>query len=100
MYKLICMSFDGEYQTECQEFKSVDEAGAYSNELGSRWFFYPFHFIVTKSGKTIVEAPELLGKLKNKRVSTVAKLFNKISKRPDVQGYDPINYALTITYSL
>lgn len=36
------MSFDGDYVTE-GEFQSSNEAWNRSNDMGSRWFFYPFH---------------------------------------------------------
>jgi len=45
MYKIICMSFDGDYQTEKPEFDTIEEAWEYSNDLGSKWYFYPFHFV-------------------------------------------------------
>ncbi|MFA6309576.1 MAG: hypothetical protein WC677_07585 [Clostridia bacterium] len=63
MYKLICMSFDGEYKTEDNRgkgFKTVDEAWEWSDDMGSKWFFYPFQFVVSVSGKTVVEAGWML----------------------------------------
>ena len=89
MYKLICMTFDGEYKTETNRgelFPSVDAAWEYANDMGSRWFFYPFCFVVSASGKAVVDAPEfLLSGLKGKRVSTVVKLFNHFSKLEKVR---------------
>ena len=60
MFKLLVMSFDGATQLENPDFKTVDDAWEHSNNLGSRWFFYPFHFVVTASGKTIKDTPNLL----------------------------------------
>ena len=85
-YELICMSFDGEYKREPWKFESVDKAWEYSNDLGSKWFFYPFHFVV--KGKTIAAAPYQLEWLENKRLSTVVKLFNEASKHDDTQNID------------
>jgi len=87
-YKLICMAFDGDYQTERPEFESVEDAREYSGDLGSKWYFYPFHFVVSASGKTIVDASFPLDVLKGKRVSTVAKLFENFAKEESAQGMD------------
>ena len=97
--KIICMSFDGEYQTERPTFDTVDAAWIYSNDLGSKWFFYPFHFVVSESGKTIIDAPELLDALKGKRVKTVSNIFEKISRRDDMQNADVEQFAIAV-YSL
>lgn len=79
MYKLICMAFDGEYVTE-GEFKTIDEAWERSEDMGSRWFFYPFHFVLTSSGKTIADSPYGIEFLKGKRLSSVIRLFAETSK--------------------
>ena len=82
-YKLMCMSFDGEYVTE-GPFKTIDDAWRYSNDMGSRWYFYPFHFVITD--KTIADAPWLMDVLIGKRITTVKRLFNRISKKPLTQN--------------
>lgn len=78
------MAFDGEYQTERPVFDSIEDAWEYSNDLGSKWFFYPFHFVVTESGKTIVDAPREIAVCKGRRVSTVATIFENHSKNPEL----------------
>ena len=93
MFKLICMSFDGGYRMEWPEFKTVEKAWQYSNDMGSRWYFYPFHFVVTASGKTIADAPEMFAHLKGKRVTTVAAIFNSASKLPELQNADVDQFA-------
>jgi len=85
-YNLIVMSFDGEYQEERPEFESIDKAWDYSNDLGSKWYFYPFHFVITN--KTIVNAPGGFEWAERKRISTVARFFERCSKRKDAQGMD------------
>lgn len=52
-YNVIFFSIDGEYQKE-KEFDTIEEAGRYINNIGSRWFFYPFPYIV--KGNKIVES--------------------------------------------
>lgn len=62
MYKLILLAPDGDYVTE-KPRKTVDECIKQSAEMGSRWFFYPFHFIIKDNGRVdmnqrVIEAPD------------------------------------------
>lgn len=93
--KLICMSFDGDYVTEGQ-FDSIDQAWNRSNDMGSRWFFYPFHFVTTASGKTIRDTPELMQHLNGSRVKAVSKHFEQVCKTPEAQNLDAEAYAFLI----
>ena len=95
-YKLILMSFDGEYVTErtrfVETFDTVDAAWEHYNDLGSKWFFYPFPFVVTESGLTIAESCDGLKFLNGKRVKTVERLFKEISVLPEMEGVDADDY--------
>lgn len=71
---LICMADDGEYVCELKN-STYDECVEHSADMGSRWIFYPYHFIVSDSGKTIIEPPDTLDVFKGKRLSTVVKAF-------------------------
>jgi len=93
MAKLICMSFDGEYQTERPVFQDSDKAWEYSNDLGSKWYFYPFHFVVSDSGKTIVDTPDLFSWARGLRVKTVSKFFAINSSREEAHGMDSEAFA-------
>jgi hypothetical protein len=84
-YKLIQMSFDGKYVTD-SEHESIEDAGNASADLGSKWFFYPFSFIV--KGQTVVDTGEGLVNMatkeaympkmfKRKRLDSVVKAFKK-----------------------
>jgi hypothetical protein len=86
-YKLICMSFDGEYQTEMYS-NDIDELWKHSDNIGSKWFFYPFHFVCTS--KTIKQSYEPVLWLQGKRIKTVSKLFNKLHLEllAQKQGYN------------
>ena len=75
-YYLICMSFDGEYQVERPFFDTIQEAQEYSNDLGSKWYFYPYHFVC--KGKTVKETGYGLTHLENLRIKTVAEHFNAL----------------------
>lgn len=86
MYQLICMSFDGEYVTEHPAFKSIEDTWEYSNDLGSKWYFYPFHFVV--KGSIIKDTPTHLDFFKNEKIATVCEIFNRLSKKKDLEGVD------------
>ena len=85
MYSLICMSFDGDFVKETTE-KTIEDCWKRSNDMGSRWYFYPFHFVVTESLKTIVDTPNMLENLKRRKVSTIKKLFQELSQLDENDG--------------
>jgi hypothetical protein len=87
-YRLICMSFDGNFQKERLAFKTIDDVWEYSNDLGSKWFFFPFHFVTSASTKTIIDTPTFLEHFKGLRVKTIQKRFLELSKQPEMQNAD------------
>lgn len=94
---LICMSFDGEYVTEKRaEFETIQDAWSHANDMGSRWYFYPFSFVVSNSGQTVIDATEGLEFLKGKRVKTVSAFFKTVSELPDNQGVDSESFFLSL----
>lgn len=95
-YKLICMSFDGEYQTERPEFDTVEDAWDYSNNLGSKWYFYPFNFVILN--KTIIDTPDNLNRFKNKRIKTTARVFKKLSDNPLMGNADINDFIYNLNY--
>lgn len=95
-YRLICMAFDGEYVTERPVFDTISEAWDYSNDLGSKWFFYPFHFVTNETGTTIKDTGYFLEHLIGRRTKTVAAIFAAHSLLPESQGLDPEGFAITI----
>lgn len=92
-YDLYVMSFDGETKKE-KSFKSIIEAWEYEGNLGSKWYFYPFRFIV--KNKIIKEMGGNLAFLNNKRISTVKKLFKTISMLPEAENLDVYEFELLI----
>jgi hypothetical protein len=94
-YKLIVMGFDGQYQTE-GEFNSVSEAWDRSNDMGSRWYFYPWHFVLSESGKTIASAPDMLQRFKGKKLSTVIPRFSALSKMIELENADVDTYTMAL----
>jgi hypothetical protein len=95
-YKLAVMAFDGDIQIERPEFNTIAETWDYSNDMGSKWYFYPFHFVVTASGKTIKESPELLEHLTGLRTKTVRKHFKKISELPELANVGIEEFMLSL----
>lgn len=93
-YQIICMAYDGEYQRERPEFETIDDAWDYSNDLGPKWIFYPFHFVV--SGNRIVDTNDMLERMKRKQIKTIQKTFNYLSKMPEMQGADMEDYMFNL----
>ena len=82
MYKLILFSPDGEdYVTEKAQ-NTVDECIEQSANMGSRWIFYPIHFIIKDNGRVnmnqrIIEPPDELEFLRGKSIKTVMNLLKR-----------------------
>ena len=87
-YQLICMSFDGEY---VKDYKgSFEGCNNTSNDIGSKWFFYPFHFIIDEN-KMIESADSSLFNMKTRKpilnelfkyskLNKVIEVFKKINQ--------------------
>ena len=80
------MSFDGEYKRESPKFEEVDGAWEYSGDLGSKWYFYPFHFVV--SGNKVVDTPQWFDWAVNRRIDTVTSVFKHVSDMEHMQNAD------------
>ena len=50
-YTLIVMSFDGEYRRDFRG--SLEDCELASANMGSKWYFYPFHFIVDEEDTVV-----------------------------------------------
>ena len=74
IYSAICFAPDGEYVRDFYS-DSKEYISEKIENMGSRWFFYPFVFIATE--KTIVETPNYLEFLNGKRVKTVERFFRE-----------------------
>ena len=91
-YKVLLLTPDGEdYQLEGSECKTIEEASEVSADMGSRWIFYPFHFIIRDvqnngyykgsevNNKRILETPYGLEFFKGLSVKTVRNYFKNNS---------------------
>ena len=85
-YQLICMSFDGEFQRERPTFETINDTWEYNNNLGSKWYFYPFRFVATE--KTIISTPPELNFFNGKRIKTVQKKFRELFTLIESRGVD------------
>mgnify|MGYP001560570993 CR=1 FL=1 len=69
-YKLAVIAPDGEYKTE-GEFSTIEEAWDRNNDMGSRWFFYPFRVVV--AGSVVRSTPEHSEEYVGRKLSTFCK---------------------------
>src|SRR5258706_8044038 len=94
---LICMTFNGDYVTEKRaEFETVEDAWEHANDMGSRWYFYPFCFVVTESGLTIKDSPHELSFMNGKRVTTIEKFFEYVSDFPEKEEVDSDEFLFSL----
>ena len=87
MYKAILFSVEGEdFVTDYRRSKTIDEVEELLANQGSRWFFYPWTFVIVDndfkdiSNRRIVSVPmwpEELQELKGKTVRTVKKYLQE-----------------------
>lgn len=94
-YQLIVMSFDGDYQTEREEFENVDDAWSYAGDLGSKWYFYPFHFVANQAGE-VVGAPEIMQHLEGMTIEDLAEHFKAVSEEVGAKELDAEAYAFMV----
>lgn len=94
-YKLIVMSFDGDRKEEPEQFENTDDAWSYAGNLGSKWFFYPFHFVIDQAGE-IAAAPELMQHLEGMTIEDVAAHFKEISEQPEARNVDAEQFAFMV----
>jgi hypothetical protein len=74
-YSLRCMAPDGATVREGQ-FDSVQDAWHRSQDMGSRWFFYPLHLVTGPARSDlarIVDAPRELEHYKGRTLRTLAR---------------------------
>jgi hypothetical protein len=80
-YKAILFSFDGDYVTD-YEADTVEEVWKRVNDGGSRWYFYPFSFVIKNHGciswrQKAIDAPDFpyLSSLKGESLKSVKEML-------------------------
>jgi len=81
--QVLCMAFNGDYVVEKPVFDTTEQAWEYADNLGSKWFFYPFVFII--SGIRIKDTPPILEFLKHRNINRVQKIFKALSEREEME---------------
>jgi hypothetical protein len=83
MYKLLLLTPDAsDYVTDGSNL-TFEEACERSAEMGSRWFFYPLHFIIVDKGpgysdeQRIIDAGDELSWAIGKKVKTVFEVIKE-----------------------
>lgn len=87
-YRLICMAFNGDHITDYEG--NMEECQDASSNNGSKWYFYPFHFIVNSrnmvkdTGEGLVRMSDkksyMAAMFLNRKLNTVTKMFENLSK--------------------
>ena len=62
MYKAILFSTDGDYVTDYSGCETIEEVEAKLANQGSRWYFYPFEFVI-KDYNTSLSRPMFLAQI-------------------------------------
>lgn len=94
MHTLVVMAFDGETKTE-GEFDSVEAAWARDDDMGSRWYFYPFHLVVDEDGK-VEDCADEMSWTKGMTLADVSARFAEHAARPEMQGADVLEFVLSM----
>ncbi len=85
MYKLLLLAPDGEYVMEgpCETIEDCEDM---SEDMGSRWIFYPFHFVIKDHGQLsmtqrIIRAPDSIDHLAECSVKTTLDYIKENGKK-------------------
>jgi len=73
-YNLVCIAPDGDHVTD-QRDKAFDVCIKASEEMGSKWYFYPFHVVTTQSNMTVADAFGDMEPFIGKRLKTLKKVI-------------------------
>ena len=88
-YQAVLFHPEGDYVSDFWYKGTKQEVWEELAEMGSRWIFYPICFVATD--KTIVDVPEGLEFLKNKRIETVVKFLQSEWKQRANEICDLLN---------
>lgn len=92
-YKILLMASDGDHVTEGKDENwTLDEARQESANMGSRWIFYPYHFIIVDKGpvsdrQRVVDTADSIAYLIGTSIGKVRKLMQLYAKNDMILGY-------------
>jgi hypothetical protein len=78
-YQAVLFATDGDWVTDYRDCESPAEVNDRLADQGSRWFFYPYGFVVrsrggfTTSRQRIVDGPECFAYLFGRTIGTVSR---------------------------
>lgn len=73
-FSLLYYSLDGDYVIEGAAFESIEAAWRRSEVTGSRWFFYPIHFVFNSEGLSVA-GPDVLPDFGGKTPKQIAEIL-------------------------
>lgn len=82
-YQALLVALDGDYKFDYRS-KTIDEVLNQLADWGSRWFCYPFEFVVKHPAtlrSRIISSP--IPVLERKQISTLVTAFKKVCKEYD-----------------
>lgn len=84
--RLVCVTFCGAHVTEGY-FESISAAWDRSIDMGSRWYFYPFHFVLkdligVSGDSVVVSAPDCLKHYEGRDFREVQEVFKTLAAEP------------------
>jgi hypothetical protein len=87
MYKAVLFSTDGEdWVTDYRESQTIEEVEELLANQGSRWFFYPWHFVIVDHGglttdtQRVVSAAWPFEYLKGRMIKTVGRELQEVGE--------------------
>jgi hypothetical protein len=75
-YNLVCIAPDGDHVTDLRD-ATYSECVKRSEDMGSKWIFYPFHVITTISGFSVADAFGEMEYFIGKRLKTLKAAIAK-----------------------
>jgi hypothetical protein len=81
MYKAVLFSADGDWVVDYSGTKTIEEVQERLADQGSRWYFYPFHAVITDRGlltrdtQRLVDVAWPFEMLAGKTIATMSKVI-------------------------
>ena len=86
MYKALLVAPDGDWVTDFRECETPEEVQEQLADMGSRWYFYPFHAVIRDNGISTTYRQRIIadltpfGDMEGRTIKTFAKM---VKNTPD-----------------